>query len=117
MFCQIYNRRKLCYQKCRPAQSLKYMLIRFFIETFKFTKNSYLSTDLFEMAKYTTNTKGNPQLVDMTGYEYTKIRHARSGIKIYWRCSKYKSLKCSAKAITEASHVVRSVGEKCRHNH
>ena len=93
------------------------MLIRFFIETFKFTKKSNLFADLFEMAKFTTNTKGNPQLVDMAGYEYTKIRNARSGVKIYWRCSKYKSLKCSAKAITEGSYVVRSVGEQCRHNH
>ena len=92
-------------------------MLWFFTKIFKFTKNSNLFADPFEMAKFTKSLRGYPQLVDMAGYEYVKIRNATSGVKIYWRCSKYRSLKCSAKAITEGSYVIRSLGEQCQHNH
>ena len=55
-------------------------------------RNSNLFADPFEMAKFTASRKVQPQLVDTEGYEYTKHRNDRSGVKIYWRCSKYKSL-------------------------
>ena len=64
------------------------------------------------MAKFTTSREGNLKLMDMAGYEYTK--HNASGIKIYWRCCKYKNLKCFARATTEGNYVVKNVGE---HNH
>ena len=66
------------------------------------------------MAKFTTSRMGNPQLVDSAGYEYTKHSSDASGYKIYWRCSKYKSLKCLARAKTEGNYILESAGE---HNH
>ena len=124
MPCQSYNWRKLRYQKCRPAQSLKKMLLWFLIESFKihkknlkindWYKNSNLFADPFEMAKFTTSRKGNLKLVDTAGYEYTK-QHA-SGIKIYWICSKYKSLKCPARATTEGNFVIKSVRQHIHWN-
>ena len=77
------------------------MLIRFFIETFKFTKNSNLFADPFEMAKFTTSSHGNPQLVDKAGYEYSKHKTVLSGARIYWRCIKNRNLKCKARMATE----------------
>ena len=75
-------------------------------------KNSNLFADPFEMAKFTTSRKGNLKLVDTAGYEYTKQQ--ASGIKIYWICSKYKSVKCLARATTEGNFVIKSVRQ---HNH
>jgi len=76
-----------------------------------------LLADPYDMAKFTTSRMGNPQLVDMAGYEYTKHSSDPSGFKIYWRCSKYKSLKCPARATTEGSYVYKSSGQQCMHNH
>ena len=61
------------------------------------------------MAKFTASRKGQPHLVDTEGYEYTKHRNDRSGVKIYWRCSKYKSLKCPARATTEGNYVINTL--------
>ena len=66
------------------------------------------------MAKFTTSREGNLKLVDAAGYEYTKHSSDPSGIKIYWRCTKNKSLKCSARATTEGNYVVKNIG---LHNH
>ena len=78
--------------------------------------------DPFEMANFTTTKMGNPQLVDSAGYEYTKHSSDASGFKIYWRCSKYKSKKCPARATTEGNYVfksghLKSLGQQCLHNH
>ena len=73
--------------------------------------------DSFEMAKFTTNRKGNPQLVDTAGYEYSKNRINASGDKIYWICSRHKTLKCPARATTEGNYVIKSIGQQCQHNH
>ena len=77
-------------------------------------KNSNLFADPFEMAKFTTSREGNLKLVDTAGYEYTKHSIDPSGFKIYWRCSKYKSLKCFARSTTEGNYVIKNVGQ---HNH
>ena len=77
-------------------------------------QNSNLFADPFEMAKFTTSTHGNPQLVDKAGYEYQKHKTDLSGVRIYWRCVKNRNLKCKARMATENNCIVQQTGE---HNH
>ena len=64
------------------------------------------------MARFTTSAHGNPMLLDSEGNTYRKNNSTNE--RIHWRCSKYKSLKCPARATTEGNFVVKWVGE---HNH
>jgi len=77
-------------------------------------QNSNLFADPFEMAKFTTSTHGNPQLVDKAGYEYQKHKTDLSGVRIYWRCVKNRNFKCKARMATENNCIVQQTGE---HNH
>ena len=81
----------------------------FFIKT-----NSNLVPDeFFETARFTTSALGNPMLVDSEGKTYKKNYSKKD--RTFWKCSKYGSLKCNARAITEAgNHVVKRRG---RHTH
>ena len=86
----------------------------FFIKT-----NSNLVPDKFvEMARFITSAHGNPMLVDSEGKTYTKRatykKNSSEEEKTHWKCSKYQSLHCSARAIAEGNYVVKWVGE---HNH
>ena len=84
------------------------MLKDFFIKT-----NSNLVPDEFvEMARFITSAHGNPMLVDSERKTYQK-HVSKNGIT-HWRCSKYKSMKCHARATTEGNYVIKSVGQ---HNH
>ena len=51
-------------------------------------------------------------LVDSEGKTYQK--HVSKNGTTHWRCSKYKSMKCHARATTEGNYVIKSVGQ---HNH
>ena len=51
-------------------------------------------------------------LLDSEGNTYRKNNSIYE--RIHWRCSKYKGLKCPARATTEGNFVVKWVGE---HNH
>ena len=51
-------------------------------------------------------------LVDSERKTYQK-HVSKNGIT-HWRCSKYKSMKCHARATTEGNYVIKSVGQ---HNH
>ena len=83
--------------------------MRLFIKT-----NSNLVPDeFFEMARFTTSVHGNPMLVDSEGKTYKK--NASKKDRTMWKCSKYRSLKCYARAITEAGNYV--VKRRGRHNH
>ena len=86
----------------------------FEVDTNFFTKtNSNLVPDeSFEMARFTTSAHGNPMLVDSERKTYQK-HVSKNGIT-HWRCSKYKSMKCHARATTEGNYVIKSVGQ---HNH
>ena len=86
----------------------------FFIKT-----NSNLVPDEFvEMARFIASAHGNPMLVDSEGKTYTKRatykKNSSEEEKTHWKCSKYQSLKCSARAIAEGNYVVKWVGQ---HNH
>ena len=90
------------------------MILRFFIKT-----NSNLVTDeIIEMARFIASAHGNPMLVDSEGKTYTKRatykKNSSEEEKTHWKCSKYQSLKCSARAIAEGNYVVKWVGD---HNH
>ena len=52
-------------------------------------------------------------LVDSEGKTYKK--NASKKDRTMWKCSKYRSLKCYARAITEAGNYV--VKRRGRHNH
>ena len=66
----------------------------------------------FEVARFTTSAYGNPMLLDSEGNTYRKNNSIYE--RIHWRCSKYKGLKCPARATTEGNFVVKWIGE---HNH
>jgi len=68
--------------------------------------------EFFEMARFVTSSHGNPMLVDSEGRTFQK-NTSRNG-QISWKCSKYKSLKCLARAKTEGNYVLETAGE---HNH
>ena len=81
----------------------------FFIKT-----NSNLVPDEFvEMASFIANENGRPILVDSEGRPYQKTTTCRNG-KTYWKCPKYKSLECPARATTEGNYITLRVG---KHNH
>ena len=81
----------------------------FFIKT-----NSNLVPDEFvEMASFIASENGRPMLVDSEGRPYQKTTTCRNG-KTYWKCPKYKSLECPARATSEGNYVTSSVG---KHNH
>ena len=85
------------------------MLKDFFIKT-----NSNLVPDEFvEMASFIANENGRPILVDSEGRPYQKTTTCRNG-KTYWKCPKYKSLECPARATTEGNYITLRVG---KHNH
>jgi hypothetical protein len=90
------------------------VVLKFFIKT-----NSNLVPDEFvEMARFITSAHGNPMLVDSEGKTYTKRatykKNSSETEKTHWKCSKYQSLKCSARAIAEGNYIVKWVG---KHNH
>jgi len=65
----------------------------------------YLFSDKFEIGRFTKNLNGNPQLVDMAGFVYSK--HRANSIYIQWRCQKnYEGRKCTARATTEGNYII-----------
>jgi hypothetical protein len=82
------------------------------IKKFFKTNSNLVSDEFFEMARFITSSHGNPMLVDSEGRTFQK-NTSRNG-QISWKCSKYKSLKCLARAKTEGNYVLESAGE---HNH
>ena len=76
------------------------------------TNSNLVPDEFFEMARFVTSSHGNPMFVDSEGRTYQK-NTSRNGI-ITWKCSKYKSVKCLARAKTEGNYVLESAGE---HNH
>ena len=76
------------------------------------TNSNLVSDEFFEMARFVTSSHGNPMLVDSEGRTFQK-NTSRNG-QISWKCSKYKSLKCLARAKTQGNYILETVGE---HNH
>ena len=68
--------------------------------------NSYLFSDGFEVAQFRTNLRGNPQVVDRAGFEYSKHKGG-------WRCLR-KSISdgrpCSARVTTNGYQIVKRTG-------
>ena len=89
------------------------------LRLFFIKRNSNLVPDeIIEMARFIASAHGNPMLVDSEGKTYTKRatykKNSSEEEKTHWKCSKYQSLKCSARAIAEGNYVVKWVGQ---HNH
>ena len=65
-----------------------------------------LFSDGFEVAQFSTNLRGNPQVVDRAGFEYSKHKGA-------WRCLR-KSISdgrpCSARITTNGYQIVKRTG-------
>ena len=72
-----------------------------------------LFSDEFEVAQFTTNSYGNPQLLDMAGFVYSK-HFVNTNNTIQWRCLKRsiseKGKKCTAKATTNGNYIIRFKG-------
>ena len=76
------------------------------------TANSHLISDNFQLAEFTTNKHGNPQIVDTEGFVYSK--HRAIGPLVQWRChksSKREGWTCTARATTEGEHIVKRIGQ------
>jgi hypothetical protein len=74
---------------------------------FNFTHIKFiLFSDGFEVAQFSTNLRGNPQVVDRAGFEYSKHKGA-------WRCLR-KSISdgrpCSARITTNGYQIVKRTG-------
>ena len=87
-----------------------------FSKAFYFVSKAILNlfSDDFEMGKFITREKGNPQLLDTLGYSYNRHKSNLSKTKVYWRCSQMRLFKCMARATTEGNFIVKHVGE---HSH
>ena len=94
------------------------IILRLFKDFFIKTNSNLVPDEFFEVARFITSAHGNPMLVDSEGKTYTKRttykKNSSEKEKTHWKCSKYQSLKCSARATTEGNYVVKCVGE---HNH
>ena len=69
----------------------------------------------FEVVQFTTNKRGNPQVIDESGYAYSK--HVVSKGIIYWRCmrkSPADNRYCTTRVGTEGNRIVKRSGN---HNH
>ena len=80
----------------------------FFIRIYLFSPQQIqnLFSDGFEVAQFSTNLRGNPQVVDRAGFEYSKHKGA-------WRCLR-KSISdgrpCSARITTNGYQIVKRTG-------
>ena len=69
----------------------------------------------FEVVQFTTNKRGNPQVIDESGFAYSK--HVVSKGIIYWRCmrkSPADNRYCTTRVGTEGNRIVKRSGN---HNH
>jgi hypothetical protein len=79
---------------------------------FHYSKFSFVISDNFQLAEFTTNKHGNPQIVDTEGFVYSK--HRAIGPLVQWRChksSKREGWTCTARATTEGEHIVKRIGQ------
>ena len=63
-----------------------------------------------EVKGYVSTTRGKPMLVDQRNYTYHVNNKSPVNNRIWWKCSKFKTIKCPARAVTFHNKITKLSG-------
>ena len=64
-------------------------------------EDQFIRHEIDAPAKFVPTHKGNSQLIDSSGYRYTRHYKYKTGTVISWICRNFRSTKCRSRAVTE----------------